>query len=348
MTGPRLKILIAGGHIRHTWSQNYLITKAIRQLGHEPIFVDTLSYRAFDKGGNLDRLFRSTHTYSVIPGFLWRKWINRKIKNLANTYSADLLLILRGDHVEPDTIEFTKKEIGAKAVFWQMEDPSQWHTVSKRLAPTADYVFTASPERVSAYQQIGIRNVRFMAEACDPDVQKPLALSPEEREYFGSNVSYIGTFDRRRLDLLSIAAEFGLKVWGAGWESLDNKKSLYRSCMGKIRDGNKAYSASRIGINVQRTLRHTTCRIFEVTACGAMLITQKALGLDSVFAPQSECVPFEDGKELRDSLAYFLDDDESRLAVAKRGYERVRRDHTYVKRIQEILSSVGMNYGGTL
>jgi len=43
-----------------------------------------------------------------------------------------------------------------------------------------------------------------------------------------------------------------------------------------------------------------------------------------------------------DKIKYYLEHNEERKAVAKAGYERTFRDHTYEKRFNEIFKIIGL------
>lgn len=51
---------------------------------------------------------------------------------------------------------------------------------------------------------------------------------------------------------------------------------------------------------------------------------------------------YESYQDLLDKVHYYLEHEEERRAIARRGYEKVKAHHTYRHRIQEMLEVLGL------
>ena len=81
-------------------------------------------------------------------------------------------------------------------------------------------------------------------------------------------------------------------------------------------------------------------RMFEATACGALLITQKVPYLDELFEADKEIIIYSTMRELIDKIDYYLEHDKEREKIARAGQRRTLRDHTYKNRVKDIIKII--------
>ena len=86
-------------------------------------------------------------------------------------------------------------------------------------------------------------------------------------------------------------------------------------------------------------------RLFESTGRGGFTIFPHIKGIEDYFEIDKEIVTyeFENFAELRRKIDYYLTHDEEREAIRRAGHERTKRDHTYLKRWEVILATVGLS-----
>ena len=109
---------------------------------------------------------------------------------------------------------------------------------------------------------------------------------------------------------------------------------------------NKLYAQSRIVIG------DTLCpnfnypyyfsdRLFEATGRGAFMIFPYIQGLEDYFRSE-ELVTYKynDFTGLKSTIDYYLENDEKREEIRKRGFERTKKDHTYLKRWEQIIKTI--------
>ena len=101
------------------------------------------------------------------------------------------------------------------------------------------------------------------------------------------------------------------------------------------------YKKSRIVINHYLTDVPGTginLRPFEVTGAGAFLLNHSARSdIFRHFKDGEEFVSFNGENDIREKVGYYLNNDVERRRIAKNGFLRTKRDHTYDHRIKEIL-----------
>jgi spore maturation protein CgeB len=83
-------------------------------------------------------------------------------------------------------------------------------------------------------------------------------------------------------------------------------------------------------------------RNFEVPGCGGFLLTDPAEELERCYEPGREVALFRTLPELIDRARHYLAHEDERAAVARAGYERTLREHTYVHRFCGIFRTLGL------
>lgn len=86
-------------------------------------------------------------------------------------------------------------------------------------------------------------------------------------------------------------------------------------------------------------------RIYETTGRGGFMIHPFIEGLQNDFDLGKEIIVYQyrDFDELKSKIDYYLAYDVEREAIRDAGHERTKRDHTYTKRMQEVINIV---FGG--
>lgn len=83
-------------------------------------------------------------------------------------------------------------------------------------------------------------------------------------------------------------------------------------------------------------------RNFEIPGCGGFLLTGMADNLEDYYEPDNEIVCFSDENELVEKANYYLRHEDERRAIAKAGFERTLREHTYAHRFNDIFRKIGL------
>lgn len=120
-------------------------------------------------------------------------------------------------------------------------------------------------------------------------------------------------------------------------------KSLCRRITSKgDSSGGNSKKRDKLPFKDEKVFDQIKGRNFEVPGCGGFILTGRAENLEEYYKDGEEIVCFEDAEDLVKKVHYYLDHDEERVAIARGGYERTMREHTYVHRFNEIFNHIGL------
>ena len=99
------------------------------------------------------------------------------------------------------------------------------------------------------------------------------------------------------------------------------------------------FHGSRINLNITMRPIETglSLRIFDICGCGGFLLTNWQEELPELYEPGVEAEYFGSLEELLDKAKYYLEHDEERMAIARKGYERTKAEHTIELRTAEMI-----------
>jgi spore maturation protein CgeB len=109
----------------------------------------------------------------------------------------------------------------------------------------------------------------------------------------------------------------------------------------------RAISAARINLNVTRGAHATvpassTCRPFELAACGAAIVSNPHEGIERWFEPGRELVVVSDADEAVAVYRELLADPAQAEELGRRARERILDEHTYAHRARQLLELLGL------
>lgn len=196
----------------------------------------------------------------------------------------------------------------------------------RQVARFFDAVFVAQKDNVSGFRQaVGHEQVWWLPLAAAPDVHRQHDLPRIYDVGFVGNlaIAHRGTARARRLKL--IAERF---------RTNDFYRQYAPAEVGRV------YSQSRVVFNTS-IARDVTMRLFEGTACGALVLTDSvANGLDELFDVGHELAVYRDDAELLKQIAYYLAHEAERAQIAAAGQRRTLAEHTYTHRAQTLLEAI--------
>ncbi len=82
-------------------------------------------------------------------------------------------------------------------------------------------------------------------------------------------------------------------------------------------------------------------RTFETLGCCTFLLTNYTPGIENLFRLDDQVVVYKNKDELDEKIAYYQNHSDAREKIARRGYQHVRRFHTYIQRAEEIFKRFG-------
>ena len=101
------------------------------------------------------------------------------------------------------------------------------------------------------------------------------------------------------------------------------------------------YSQSKIVFNYS-IKNDINMRIFEALMSGSMLITNRIQnnGFEELFEENKDLVVFDNWKDLKEKINYYLSHEEEKEKIAFNGYQKVFNFHKYEDRIKFILEKI--------
>jgi glycosyltransferase involved in cell wall biosynthesis len=244
---------------------------------------------------------------------------------------------------------------GIPTVFWNKEDPPNFDRFI-RTARLFDHVFTVDEGCLERYEQELPRgSVGVLPFAAQPRLSNPAAV-PGEREY---DVAFAGTYfatkhpeRREQMDMLLRAAQpLGLHIFSRHTE--DDRYTfpppLADNVVGSLpyEQMAAAYKRYKVFLNVNSvTQSRSMCsrRIFECLASGTPVLSTPAEAYEGLFGIDAPIMVAHDAEEAERHLRTLLDHPEIRDRIAARGLRAVMAEHTYTRRVDQLLSMVLPEY----
>lgn len=311
--------------------QNLFLT--FKKLGYNADFYDTLI--VFNKKG--------------------KDFLNKDIIDFVTNKKADLIII------SPYQYEFaldTIKKLGkiTKTLCYFLDDP--WRiNFAKYWVPYFHYISSLDIYGERKYREISKAKVIYSPFACNTEIHKKKNLP---KKY---DVTFVGSFHPYRAWFIKILRKKGInvKAFGSGWNrhhSQDEMVDIFNQTKINLNLSNNVCFDIRYLFSSYRALKNSVgtlikkdakfkeqlkIRHFEINGCKAFQLCQYAEGLEHCYEIGKEIVIYTDINDLIYKVKYYLAHEDEREEIASLGYQRTIKEHTYEKRLEEILKFVGLN-----
>ena len=255
--------------------------------------------------------------------------LNRALLNTVESVRPDVMLSVQLLYeIWLETLEAIGNRGDVATICWATDDSWKYRECSRfigrayhAMATTYDYVL---PE----YRRDGIENVMLTQWAANADaLREPLPASACRYQ-----VSFVGAAHGDRKSRIDGLAEKGIDVacfgygWPAGPVNADEIPRIMRESVISLNFANA------------RGENQIKARTFEVPGAGGFLLTERAPGLERFYSAGEELDVFANPAELEEKIRYYLSAPERRDEIARKGFERTRREHTYDARMSEIVN----------
>lgn len=332
--------------------------RALKQLGHKTkVFRYSDSVLLPHWLINMIRLW----VYNCVPGFYgkYRLAKNRYYKLFVDNWVRQKKLGLVIDGFEPEVILISggvsdltatpllmAKKRGIKIFLIHGVNPDVGATsFEKDNVAVFDLVAVNDPTHVDKWKKLGAKKaVSLPVSGIDPKVHNKKKLMGAEKEEYEADICFVGTLlpERQRAIGKILREGLDIGVWGyipRGAKLDDELVGIY----GGEAWGEKAvriYNASKIALNlVHESMKAGgNMRTFEIPACGVMQMTNKCES--KWYKDGEELVLFNGENEMIKKIDYYLKEDEKRERIARAGYRRTHKQHTYKDRFKKLLALV--------
>ena len=177
-----------------------------------------------------------------------------------------------------------------------------------------------------------------------PDMHQPLCEGNVESQRYLVAHSFIGSelAQTERVRLLNkLAKHYSVDIYTfSDTDELTDVK--VHSSVKTLTEMPLVFANSNINLNITMRPIATglSLRVYDVCGCGGFLLTNWQEELPELYDPGVEAEYFTSEEELIDKAGYYLENDEARDKIAKAGFMRTLNDHTYDKRIAEMIRMV--------
>jgi spore maturation protein CgeB len=281
------------------------------------------------------------HAYDFMTRFqaIGRTEMNAEVQRFVLEVEPDLaMFVLFKDEIQPETIRRLTDD-GIVTFNWFCDDHWRFDDFSRHYAPAFTLVATTHPESVPRYHASGYDRVVLSQWACNHYAYDRQGLEPAH------DVTFVGQRYGDRPQTVRALRKAGINVrcWGQGWGN------------GRIEHDEmvRIFETSRINLNLSNSwtgrwwrrrapVSQIKARVFEVPGCGGFLLTEAVPHVEDYFAVGSELATFEGTSDLIEKITYWLNYEDERAHAAERGYARVRAEHTYDHRFNQIFGAAGL------
>jgi hypothetical protein len=324
----------------------FSISEGMSELGNECFHYVANCSQVFSPGSAglgvlADLLARFWLIISRIPllrTLYERSWMARKLTELIEAYDPEILYVLDPNLLTPKLNKTLVKQ--GRLVVGQIASPLP----SISYFSSYDLMISADPLQVKYFSQNGIVSEylpSFAPKGALGFDQAPLPLA--ERPIL---ISFVGSFGRHhsegtrsvqalakafpefkiftdapiwKLRLLGLRGNFAGRAWG---EELD-----------------RIYGESRVVFNRHTNISRSNAvntRMFEATAAGAVLLTERAQNLSELFLEENEVMCYSDTAEVLQIVHKVISRPSDFQKIANAGRAKTLANHSAERRLEQL------------
>jgi spore maturation protein CgeB len=278
------------------------------------------------------------------------RYFNRLLVERYRSEKPDIVLVIRGTKVSPESLDAMK---GALRVLW-LHDRFGRSDLSEEQIRRYDFRFVFEAGDVAVLKERFNLAADFLPIGFDPDLYRPLNGIRKDVD-----LCFVGAYYPERRALLErLAQDFRsqtLRFYGRHlryrepWTWL--RAAAYASdypgvFVNRSLDApavNRLYARTKICLNLHHEQSRDGCnpRVFEILGSGGFqIVDPNAYVVNNL---KDGVVFYRSYEQLRETVKWYLDDDEHRERVAARGREMALSQHTFGHRIRRLLDRLELD-----
>jgi spore maturation protein CgeB len=346
--GGQLRIAVVGPIYGGSLPIARYTVSALESLGHDVRWLDHSVHAA--SYHQLDLLKHPQHRLALQSKYA--EMLSRiTMVQLAEDPPDLVLSLAQAPLILPALEHLRRKKF--LTVMWFVENYRHL-TYWQQLAAGYDFWFVIQQEPcTTALKQAGAKDVRYLPMAADPSVHRTVELTQAEREEYGSEASFVGAgyANRRGIFPRLLGHGWTFKLWGNEWDGATDLTSVLQRNGARIDTDTcqKVFNASAVNLNLHSwggagfdpDGDFVNPRTFELAACGAFQLTDRRSLMPDLFTA-GEVATVSSPDEFPGEVTRWLREPGQRVAMAAKARQRVLAEHTYVHRMRELLSHVGV------
>lgn len=318
----------------------YPLKDSFEAVGHQATMFDWRQYLyAYNDSGIISRI-KDKILFNLLAKRINLGFIN-EIKN--NKY--DLLLVVRGDHVFPESIEEAKKHIPF-VVNWSSDDVFNPLNSTKYMLDCFDKydcIFSPREHLREEYLSKGAKSFEVLNWYYRAGL---IMSSPKGNQVKSDDISFIGAWSERRENILNSISTHNMKIRGWGWNKKAQKQFLAKTdCQAGVgmKDMMDIFATSKINVNILTIENRdtTNLRNYEIPAACGFQVSERSDAILQLFDEDKEIVCYGSNEELMEKCDYYLRNENERQKIAINGYYRiVNSSYSLIDRVKQILKII--------
>lgn len=227
------------------------------------------------------------------------------------------------------TLDTIRKE--STVVGWFFDDDWRFEDYSKWWIPYLDYCVTNAIEAVPKYREFDARVIQTIPNtgvAIDRDwsnIEEKYDVSFVGSRYCADREQYINELKKKNILV---------HLFGDGWGKYVSFEEMIN-----------IFKTSKINLNFSKDVANQEKlqikgRVFQVCMAGGFMLTEYAFGIEKYFDIDKEIVCFRNAEEMLHKIAYYIEHETERRAVAHAGWKRASREYTSIRMVSEVFQEI--------
>lgn len=271
-----------------------------------------------------------------------RDLMNERLREIVDEEKPDILFsVLYKNEIKMEVMRDISENTDTVTVNWFCDDHWRFKGFSSRWATVFNHIATTDKASMNGYRRLGAQNVHSVQWACNPFMYRKRDLP------LLHDVTFVGQPHGSRRAIVQKLQDAGIavKAWGNGWEAgrLTQEEMIAVFTQSRINLNFTDASTKGASLFRRKNPAQIKGRNFEVPGCGGFMLTGPAEHLEECYIPGKEIVIAKSTEDMVRLCAYYLSHEDERAAIAKAGYERTMREHTYVHRFCDLFTAMGFS-----
>lgn len=353
-TKDELKVLVVGADWHGEWAKDTVL--AFRSAGIEAdvLYTNTLFSRGHSdiksrtKIEGVKKYFRHNARWffegvKVARRRLSERALLKKFSSVFEGQSKTALILFIWTPPSERLLKRLNKKKNLILFLWQGEAPPRNLSWTASF-PYFEHIFSVDEEWLPLFGQELQERISFLPLASNPLKHFPLDNKSNDIRLI-SEIAFVGVYHEARAKILACIREYDVKIYGYGWEAGFEKfpwlKEKYHGPLSN-EDANKVFNSTKIAIGGLLTPiaygNTVTQRVFDVALAKNFQLSSYTPAVSKFFG--DTVIMFRDGEDLKRLVDYYLKHPEERISLAGKAHAIALANHTYVNRVNEIVSVV--------
>ncbi|MHB8632522.1 MAG: CgeB family protein [Thermoplasmatota archaeon] len=345
-----MRLLVVG----EFWAAQYeeSLARAFEDLGCEVGRFST--YRFLAGSGMMSRLERRMHEGPLS----WR--MRRLLQRAATAFRPDVIFFRRPLEFSSKFLRTLKQDTGAIMVAYQNDDPYGPHANPvlwrrfRESVPEYDLILAFRELNRPEFLKAGAKRVEVLLPYYVEELHQPPAWRPGEKQAWSTDAVFVGHGeDDARVDVFDalMRADLTLRLHGSGFEAHARGRPHERLLPTQylpLESYPRAIAGAGAALAFYSALNRDvmTTRIFEIPACGGLLVALRNETVARLLRPDREALFFSTPDEAVALVSQAKDHPDWAMELAAAGRRRIRQDkHEVHDRALQVLAAVH-NLGG--